>query len=99
MAQMKEQERKKTKELHETEITNLSDAEFKTLVIRMLKELTEYSKNTREEVKITLSEVKKNQLGTKSGEEEVENQTDDLEHKEGKGIQSEQQEQKRIKKK
>ena len=30
------------RELNETEITNLSDAEFKTLVIRMLRELTEY---------------------------------------------------------
>ena len=30
------------KELNEMEISNLSDAEFKTLVIRMLKELTVY---------------------------------------------------------
>ena len=42
------------------EITNLSDAEFKTLVIRMLKELTEYSNNINEEMKVTLSEIKKN---------------------------------------
>ena len=44
------------------EIMNLSDAEFKTLVIRMLKELTQYSnsiKKTQAEVKITLSEIKK----------------------------------------
>ena len=34
------------------EIANLSDAEFKTLVMRMLKELTEYSKNIREEMKV-----------------------------------------------
>ena len=39
MAQMKEQI--KTPELNEMEISNLSDAEFKTLVIRMLKELSE----------------------------------------------------------
>ena len=42
MAQMKEQNKTTEKELNETEITNLSYAEFKTLVIRMLKELTEY---------------------------------------------------------
>ena len=48
------------KELNETEITNLSDAEFKTLVIRMLKELIEYSNNIKEEIKVTQSEIKKN---------------------------------------
>ena len=38
MAQMKKQKKKPPgKELNEMEITNLSDAEFKTLVIRMLK--------------------------------------------------------------
>ena len=48
------------------EIANLSDAEFKTLVIRMLREMTEYSKSKREEMKVTLSEIKKNIQGTKS---------------------------------
>ena len=43
MAQMKEQNKTPEKQLIETEIVNLSDAEFKTLVIRMLKELTELS--------------------------------------------------------
>ena len=45
VAQMKEQNKIPEKELNEMEITNLSDAEFKTLVIRMLRELTEYSKS------------------------------------------------------
>ena len=40
MAQMKEHIRPPEKELNEMEINNLSDAEFKTLVIRMLKELS-----------------------------------------------------------
>ena len=40
MAQMKEENKIPEKELNEIEISNLSDAEFKTLVIRMLKELT-----------------------------------------------------------
>ena len=35
--QMKEQSKTPEKELNEMEIRNLSDAEFKTLVIRMLK--------------------------------------------------------------
>ena len=41
MAQMKEQINTLEKELHKMEISNLSDAEFKTLVIRMLKEISE----------------------------------------------------------
>ena len=40
MVQMKEQITPE-KELNEMERSNLSDAEFKTLVIRMLKELSE----------------------------------------------------------
>ena len=40
-AQIKEQIKTPGKELNKMEISNLSDAEFKTLVIRMLKELSE----------------------------------------------------------
>ena len=40
-AQMKEQIKTSEKELNEMEISNLSDAQFKTLVIRMLEELSE----------------------------------------------------------
>ena len=39
---MKGQNKTSGKELNEMEISNLSDAEFKTLVIRMLKEITGY---------------------------------------------------------
>ena len=59
MAQMKEQNKIPEKELNETEIANISDAEFKTLVIWMLREI-EYGKTVREEVKATLNEIKKN---------------------------------------
>ena len=58
MAQMKEQNETPEKELNEMEISNLSDAEFKPLVIRMLKELTGYFssiKKTQAEIKFTLS--------------------------------------------
>ena len=39
MSQMKEQNKTPEKELNKMEMTNLSDAEFKTLVISMLQEL------------------------------------------------------------
>ena len=41
MAQMKEQIKTPEKELNKMEISNLSDAEFKTLVTRVFKELNE----------------------------------------------------------
>ena len=44
MAQMKEQNKTPEKELNEMEIVNISDAKFKTMVIRMLRDLTEYGK-------------------------------------------------------
>ena len=101
MAQMKEQNKTAEKELNETEITNLSDEGFKTLVIRKLQELTGYFntiKKTQAQMKVALSEIKKNLQGTNSGRDEAVNQINDLEHKEEKSIQSEQQEEKRIKK-
>ena len=39
------------------EIIKLSDAEFRALVIRLLKELIEYSNNIKEEMKVTLSKI------------------------------------------
>ena len=36
---------------------NLSDAEFKTLVIRMLRGITGYSKSINEEMNVTLREI------------------------------------------
>ena len=63
MAQMKEQIKTLEIELNEMEISNLSDAEFKTLVIRMLKEFSEDPSNIRKiqsEMKDTLFEIKNN---------------------------------------
>ena len=51
MAQMKEEIKIPEKELSNKEIANLSDGEFKTLVIRMLRKITEYSCKIKEEVK------------------------------------------------
>ena len=101
MAHMKEQIKTPEKELKEMEISNLSDAEFKTLVIRIFKELIgsfNSIKKTQAEMKVTLSEMKKNLQGANSRVNEAKNQINDLVHKEEKNIQSEQQ-QKRIKKK
>ena len=71
MAQMEEENKTPEKELNKTEITNLVDAEFKMLVISMLKELIEYDDNIKEEMKVTLSEIKKNLWGTNSEGEDV----------------------------
>ena len=101
MAQMKEQIKTPEKELNKMEISNLSDAEFKTLDIRMLKELSEELssiKKIQSEVKDTLIEIKNNLQGNNSGINEAKNQINDLEHKEAKNNQSEQQEEKRIQK-
>ena len=79
MAQMKEQNKTPEKELNKREISNLSDAEFKMLVIKMLRELTGYGNNIKEEIKVTLSEIKKNPQRTNSEGEEAGIQITDLE--------------------
>ena len=63
---MREQIKTPKIELNEEEIANLSDAEFKTLVIRMLTELVEYGHKIEEEVKVMQSEIKENVQGTNS---------------------------------
>ena len=68
-AQMKEQDKIPEKELNEMEKTNLSDAEKHW---SGCSENSEYCKNIREEIKVTLSEIKKNLQGSNSGEEKAE---------------------------
>ena len=51
MAQMKEQIKAPKIEVSNEEITNLSDTEFKTLVIRMFTEMIEYGHKIKEEMK------------------------------------------------
>ena len=59
MAQMKEQIKAPEKiQLSNEEIPNISDAEFKTLVIRMLTEMVEYHRKIEEKVKAMKSEIK-----------------------------------------
>ena len=71
MVQMKEQNKTPEKELNEMKIANLTDAEFKTLLIRILKEFIEYGNNIKEKMKVTLNEIKKNLQGTNSEGKEV----------------------------
>ena len=82
------------------EISNLSDAEFKTPVIGIFKELSEdlnSIKKIQSEMKDTLIEIKNNLQGNNSRMDEAEHQINDLEHKEAKNNQLEQQEKESIK--
>ena len=76
---MKEQIKTPKIELSDDETANLSDAEFKTLVIRTLTELVEYGHKIEEEVKAMQSEIKKNTQGTNSEGKETGTQINDLE--------------------
>ena len=91
MAHMKEQIKTPEKEM---EISNLSAAALKTLVIRMLKELSEDLndiKKIQSEKKNTLTEIKDSVQGNNGRVDEAKKQINDLEHKEGKNNQEEQQ--------
>ena len=83
MAQMKEQIKTPEKEQKKMDISNLSDAEFKTLVIRMLKELIGYFnsiKKAQAEMKDILIEIKNNLQGNNNRMDEADIQINDLEH-------------------
>ena len=99
MAQMKEQIRAPEKiKLSNEKIANLPDAQFKTLVIRMLTEVVEYGHKLEERVKAMKSEIKENAQGTKIEGEETGSQINSLEQKEERNIQPEQNEETRIQK-
>ena len=89
MAQMKEQSKASERELSDEEIANLSDGEFKALVIKMLTELTELGQKMRKQMKDTQSEIKQNIQGTNSDSKEARTQSNDLEQKEEINIQLE----------
>ena len=64
---MKEQIKAPEKiQLRDEEIANLSDAQFKTLVIRMLTEVVEYGCKIKEKVTAMKSEIQENVQGTNS---------------------------------
>ena len=96
---MKEQIKIPEKEWSHKEIANISDAELKTLVIKMLTEMIELSHKMKEEMKATQSEIKQILQGTNSEGKETETQTKDLKQNEEINIQLEQKEEARIPKK
>ena len=65
-------------------------------MLNVLSEDLNSIKNIQSETKDTLIEMKKNLQGNNSRVDETENQINDLEHKEAKNNQSEQEEEKRI---
>ena len=87
---MKEQIKAKEKiPLSDKEIANLSDAEFKTLVIRKLTELVEFGCKSDGKMKAMLRETKENVKGTNSDAKETGTQINDLDQKEKINIQPE----------
>ena len=97
---MKEQMKAPEKiQLSDKETANLSDAQFKTLVIRVLTELAEYGCKMEEKVKAMKSEIKKNLQGTNNDRKETRTQINDLDQKEEINIQLGQNEETRIQKK
>ena len=58
-------------QLSNEEMVNLSDAQFKTLVIRKLTELIELGHKMKEQMKATQSEIKQNIQGTNSEKKET----------------------------
>ena len=85
MAQKKEQIKAAEKiQLRGEEIANLSDAQFKTLVIRMLTELVEFGCKLDEKLKAMLRETKENLQGTNSDGKETGTQINGVDQKEKK---------------
>ena len=95
---MKEQIKIPEKELNDKEVANLSDVDFKTLVIRMFTEMVEFSCKMKKEMKAMQSEIKENVQGTNRDRKETGTQINDLEQKEEINIQLEQNEETRIQK-
>ena len=85
-------------QLSNEDIANLSGAQFKTLVIRMLTEMAEHVSKIEEEVKTMKSEIKENVQGTNSDGKENRTQINGLDQKEERNIQPEQNEETRIQK-
>ena len=98
MAQVKEQIKTPEKKLSDEEIANLSDAEFKTLVIEMLTEMVEYGGKMEEKVKAMQREIKENVQRTNSEGKETRTQINGVDQKEEISTQPEQNEETRIQK-
>ena len=79
MAQMKEQIKPPEEiQVSDEEIANLSDAQFKTLVIRKLTGLVEFGHKLEEKMKPMLRETKENVQGTNSEAKETETEINQM---------------------
>ena len=97
---MKEQIKAPEKiQLSEEEIASLSDAQFKTLVIKTLTELVEFVRKLDEKKKAMPRERKENVQGTNSDGKETGTQINSVDQKEERNIQPEKNEETRIQKK
>ena len=85
-------------QLSSEQIANLSDAQFKTLVIRMLTELVEFGCKLHEKMKAMLSEIKENVQGTNSDGKETGTQIKVVDQKEERNLPPEKNEETRIQK-
>ena len=95
---MKEQIKAPKIELSDEEIANLSDVEFKTLVIKMLTDMIEYGYKLEEKVKAMQSEIKENVQGTNGNGKETGTQINGVDQEEERNIQPEKNEATRIQK-
>ena len=85
-------------QLSNEEIANLSDAQFKTLVIRKLTELVEFGHKLGEKMNAMLRETKENVQGTNSDGKDTGTQINSVDQKEERNIQPEKNEETRIQK-
>ena len=83
-------------QLSNEEIANLSDEQFKTLVMRMLTELVEYGYKLEEKMKAMLSEIKESVQRTNSDGKETKTQINGVGQEEERNIQPEENEETRI---
>ena len=94
---MKEQIKAPEKiQVSDEEIANLSDAQFKTLVIRKLTELAEFGLKLDEKMKVMLRETKENVQETNSDDKETGTQINGVDQKEETNIQPEKNEETRT---
>ena len=85
-------------QLSNEEIAKLSDAQFKTLLIKKFTELVEFGQKLDEKMKAMLRETKENVQGTNSDAKETRTQINGVDQKEERDIQPGKNEETRIQK-
>ena len=95
---MEEQSKTSQRELSNEEIANLTDGEFKALVIKMLTDLIELGRKMKKQMKDTQNEIKQNTQGTNIDRKDTRTQSNGLEQKGKINIQPEQNEETIIQK-